>query len=50
MDSLVKNQYEGGPRSRESVRKFLKNNPEISDKIEDLITNPIEENEDSEVV
>ena len=37
-------------QGRESVRKFLKNNPEISDKIEDLITNPIEENEDSEVV
>jgi len=43
----------GGERlgqGRESVRKFLKNNPEISDKIEDLIMNPSEENEDSEVV
>jgi len=37
-------------QGRESVRKFLKNNPEISDKIEDLITNPSEENKDSEVV
>ena len=37
-------------QGRESVRKFLKNNPEISDKIEDLIMNPSEENKDSEVV
>ena len=36
-------------QGRESVRKFLKNNPEISDKIEDLIINPIQENKDSEV-
>lgn len=37
-------------QGRESVRKFLKNNPEISDKIEDLIMNPSEENKDSEAV
>ena len=37
-------------QGRESVRKFLKNNPKISDKIEDLIMNPSEESEDSEVV
>ena len=37
-------------QGRESVRKFLKNNPQISDKIEDLIMNPSEENKDSEVV
>ncbi|MQF85669.1 MAG: recombinase RecA [SAR202 cluster bacterium] len=37
-------------QGRESVRKFLKNNPEISDKIEDLIMNPSEENKDSKVV
>ena len=36
-------------QGRESVRKFLKNNPEISDKIEDLIINSIQENKDSEV-
>ncbi|MEC7837294.1 MAG: recombinase RecA [Chloroflexota bacterium] len=32
-------------QGRESVRKFLKNNEEISKKIEDLVLNPIEENE-----
>ncbi|MQF84041.1 MAG: recombinase RecA [SAR202 cluster bacterium] len=37
-------------QGRESVRKFLKNNPKISDKIEDLIMNPSKESEDSEVV
>tara|TARA_B100001250_G_scaffold181205_1_gene155873 strand:+ start:22450 stop:23481 length:1032 start_codon:yes stop_codon:yes gene_type:complete len=35
-------------QGRESVRKFLKNNPVISKKIEDLILNPVIENEDTE--
>ena len=35
-------------QGRESVRKFLKNNPDISKKIEDLILNPIIENEETE--
>ncbi len=35
-------------QGRESVRKFLKNNPDISKKIEDLILNPVIENEETE--
>ena len=35
-------------QGRESVRKFLKNNPVISKKIEDLILNPVIENEETE--
>ena len=35
-------------QGRESVRKFLKNNPAISKKIEDLILNPVIENEETE--
>ena len=48
----IRDRFEGERlgQGRESVRKFLKNNPEISDKIEDLIMNPSEENKDSEVV
>ena len=35
-------------QGRESVRKFLKNNPDISKKIEDLILNPVIESEETE--
>jgi len=35
-------------QGRESVRKFLKNNPDISKKIEDLILNTVIENEETE--